>query len=57
MGQCVFYWHCRPVIERLMPHVGFGPGNVEGIAEHISGFCIHALRGQRADLEKAGGGA
>jgi len=40
VGQCLFYKHCRPVVERLMPEQDFGPGERSAIAAHITRFCI-----------------
>ncbi len=45
VGQILFYWHCRPVISRLMPDVGFDPDGVESLAAHITRFSIAGLRG------------
>lgn len=57
VGQCLFYWHCRPVICRIMPHIGFGPDSTASIAEHVTRFSISGLEGMRRELarEKNGG--
>ena len=57
VGQCLFYWHCRPMIHRLMPHVGFNPENVESLAKHIAGFAMSGLRGMRERIERVEVGA
>ena len=40
VGQCLFYKHCRPVVERLMPEQAFGADQRAAIADHITRFCI-----------------
>jgi TetR/AcrR family transcriptional regulator, regulator of cefoperazone and chloramphenicol sensitivity len=55
VGQCLFYWHCRPMIARLMPHVGFKPENVQALAAHISAFAIGGLEEMRVRIARQGG--
>lgn len=57
VGQCLFYWHCRPMIARLMPHLGYTPENVESIAAHINAFALGGLAEVRAALAKRATGA
>lgn len=57
VGQCLFYWHCRPCITRLLPHVGYGPGHIDSIAAHVTEFSLHGLAGIRRDIERGGGPA
>lgn len=45
VGQCVFYWHCRPMIAKLMPDLGFQQKSIASIAEHVTVFSVHALKG------------
>lgn len=44
VGQCLFYWHCRPMLGRVMPHAGPGVGGVDALADHIADFSLGALR-------------
>lgn len=48
VGQCLFYWHCRPMIARLMPSLGYSPENVESIAAHITKFALAGVASARA---------
>lgn len=47
IGQCLFYMHARPMIQRLAPQQGFGPEDRREIAAHITRFSLAALTGQR----------
>jgi len=47
VGQCVFYHHSRPVLERLFPDLAFGPELIAPLAEHVSSVSIAGLRAQR----------
>ena len=47
VGQCVFYNHCRPVIQRLFPDMALGPEVIDRLADHISGVSLAGLRGLR----------
>jgi AcrR family transcriptional regulator len=49
MGQCVFFHHSRPVIERLH-QVKLGTGDIEQLASHITRFSMAAL----SDMAKQG---
>jgi hypothetical protein len=55
VGQCLFYPHCRPVIQRLQPQLLYTPAEIEQLAEHIAAFSIAALTQLRHDLSTAGG--
>jgi TetR/AcrR family transcriptional regulator, regulator of cefoperazone and chloramphenicol sensitivity len=46
VSQCVFYAHCRSVIQKLFPQQGFAPADVEKLAEHITEFSLAALQAQ-----------
>src|SRR6266849_6313973 len=43
-GQCLFYWHCQPVLTRLFPGLSFGREQVPGLAEHITRFSLAGIR-------------
>jgi AcrR family transcriptional regulator len=51
VGQCLFYWNCRPVITRVLPQVGVGPDCIDSIAAHVTAFSLHGLRGLRAEMD------
>lgn len=42
-GQCLFYKHCRPMIERAMPEVAIDAGARAAIADHIADFSLAAI--------------
>jgi AcrR family transcriptional regulator len=44
VSQVLFYHHCRPVIVRMMPEFPVGERAVEPLANHITQFCLAALR-------------
>lgn len=44
VGQCLFYFVGQPVILRLHPAQGLGPGDVDAIARHITDFSLAALK-------------
>ena len=48
VGQCLFFKHARPMIERLMPQQGFGPDARAQLARHIVAFSLAGIRGVRA---------
>ncbi|MBX3357640.1 MAG: CerR family C-terminal domain-containing protein [Phycisphaeraceae bacterium] len=43
IGQCLHYFHSRPVLERLFPHMRFEPGELEAIARHITAFSLAGI--------------
>jgi TetR/AcrR family transcriptional regulator, regulator of cefoperazone and chloramphenicol sensitivity len=45
VGQCLFYHHARPLLERLYPEQGYEPEAVESLARHITGFSLAAMKG------------
>jgi len=47
IGQCVFYHHARPMIERVFPQQSFDAKGVEERAEMIYQFSLAALRGMK----------
>jgi AcrR family transcriptional regulator len=52
VGQCLFYKHCSPVIERLE---GRRPDlqDLDSLADHIAAFSLQGLRGLAAPRRKA----
>ncbi len=43
-AQCVFYYHARPMLQRLDPTLKFDEKTVEERAEHIYRFSLAAMR-------------
>ncbi len=52
VGQCLFYWHCRPMIARLMPHLGYSPENLASIAAHITNFALAGIAAARTPASR-----
>ncbi|MBI4378717.1 MAG: CerR family C-terminal domain-containing protein [Nitrospinae bacterium] len=52
IGQCLFYFHAMPVINRLVPQQKFKVKDIERLAEHISRFSLTALRNRDEGEEK-----
>jgi AcrR family transcriptional regulator len=48
LGQCLHYYHARPVIQRLSPEETFEPADLERIARHITKFSLAGLREYRS---------
>jgi AcrR family transcriptional regulator len=44
ISQCVFYYHARPMLQRLDPPMQFDPATVEERAEYIFQFSLAAMR-------------
>ena len=44
VSQCVFYAHCRSVVERLYPEQKFDRNELEHLANHIVRFSLAGLR-------------
>lgn len=42
-GQCLFYKHARPMIERAIPEVRFDADARAALAEHVAEFSVRAL--------------
>lgn len=57
VGQCLFYHHARPVIERLFPQQKYSTDEIEILADHITAFSFAALQhlagGQRDHGQEA----
>jgi len=43
-GQCLFYHHSHPVLQRLYPELNYDREEIEAIAKHIADFSLAALR-------------
>lgn len=54
VGQTVFYKHCRGAAGLLMPEQGFGPAEIDALAEHIAEFSLGAIAALRAKAEAGG---
>jgi AcrR family transcriptional regulator len=47
LGQCLYYYHARAVIQRMTPLQQFEPADVEQLAAHITKFSLAALKEYR----------
>ena len=55
LGQCLFYFHFRSIIEMLNPDCEFTREKIEQFADHICNFSLPALHALReAELARAG---
>jgi len=43
VGQCVFYHHARPVVERLYPQQKYTAREIDQLADHIADFSFAAM--------------
>jgi hypothetical protein len=43
-GQCQFYRHSHPVLQRLHPKLRYDHKEIEAIAEHIAEFSLAGLK-------------
>ncbi|MEO6423270.1 MAG: CerR family C-terminal domain-containing protein [Candidatus Nitrotoga sp.] len=43
-GQCVYYRHAQPVIQRLHPKLRYDQREIEAIAKHIGEFSLAGLK-------------
>ena len=48
VGQCLFYHHCRPVIERTPVASLYRVERLDRLAEHITLFSFEAIRAMKA---------
>lgn len=48
-GQCLFYRHSHPVLQRLHPEMRYDVQEIESIAAHIADFSLAALRAKKMD--------
>ncbi len=44
LGQCAYYRHARPVIQRMTPDQRFEPDDIEQLAKHITAFSLAGIR-------------
>jgi hypothetical protein len=42
VGQCIYYFHVRPVIEKIYQRE-FGPKDLEQLSEHITRFSLGGI--------------
>jgi hypothetical protein len=47
VSQFLFFLYARPVIKRLFGKASFKADEIAGIAEHITLFSLHAIRGPK----------
>lgn len=47
LGQCLFYYHSEPVLQRLHPELRYDRKEIEAIAAHIADFSLAALRAKK----------
>ena len=52
IGQCLFYRHSHPVLQRLYPELRYDLKEIEAIGEHIAEFSLAGIK----HLEKASRG-
>jgi TetR/AcrR family transcriptional regulator, regulator of cefoperazone and chloramphenicol sensitivity len=48
VGQCLFYKHCRPMINILMPEQGYDEASIAALSQHITEFSLGAIEAIRA---------
>ena len=51
IGQCLFYYHARTVLERLFPRRRYSGRDIDRLADHIAQFSLAAMRAMRRRLE------
>jgi TetR/AcrR family transcriptional regulator, regulator of cefoperazone and chloramphenicol sensitivity len=44
IGQCIFYQHARPMVERLHPEQAYAPADIDELARHVTTFSLAALK-------------
>jgi len=44
LGQCLFYRHSQPVLQRLHPRLRYDHKEIEAIAEHIAEFSMAGIK-------------
>ncbi len=52
IGQCLFYYHARVVLQRLFPNHDHGATQIDRLADHITTFSLAALHARRTQLER-----
>lgn len=53
IGQCLFYKHARPMIERLWPEQRFDAAARDELARHVTRFSLAALQGLKEQMARA----
>ncbi len=48
VGQCLFYTHARPVVDRIFPEQNYTPAAIEELAHHVAQFSLAGLNAMRA---------
>lgn len=48
LGQCTFYYHGEPVLQRLYPELRFRRDEIEATAAHIAEFSLAALAARKS---------
>ncbi len=44
LGQCLFYRHSHPVLQRLHPKLRYDHQEIDAIAGHIAGFSLEGIK-------------
>lgn len=44
LGQCLFYRHSHPVLQRLYPELRYSRKEIEAISEHIAEFSLAGIK-------------
>lgn len=44
IAQCLFFFHNRPVIQRLYPDLTYTPEQIEFLAQHVARFSLHGMQ-------------
>jgi AcrR family transcriptional regulator len=44
VGQCLYYRHARPVVNRLNPAQTYDPPGIDQLTDHITAFSLSALQ-------------
>ena len=52
VGQCLFYHHSQPVLERLYGRRRYRDADIKRLADHITRFSLAALRARRTTKER-----
>jgi AcrR family transcriptional regulator len=52
VSQCVFYHHCRPVVNYLFPEQKFDARGIEQLTAHITRFSLAALKALACDRSR-----
>lgn len=47
IGQMIFYYHARPLIERIFPDFDYGPAGIAAVAEHVTRFSLAGIKHYR----------